>query len=357
MAIYASSSSGGPTGRVLVDGRDRGAGFALLGRLVVTANHVVRDRAERSIAFVPFGAEEIRVSTVEGDDVLDVAVLELERDVERTLPVARAVGQPAWRVETRPKKSDPVLSGRVIDTARLVVNAKGQEIEFVQLHVDQQLGDYGGYSGSPVVLDSPRDAVIGVLVEQQRWRQGASPGQPAPAANVLYATPVAKVIARFAIEESVRLAHPQRFDVPRPPTGLVERPLLLDRLLGSLEGAASDVILVRGMPGMGKTVLSRKAAHHSRTWRAYPGGIVEHVVGEGDDADEVLNRLRARLAIGTGALDDAFSDDATLVILDDVWSDEVIGTLRERTFLMWSRCSSRLGACASKGPPSSPWTR
>ena len=37
----------GPLGRVLVAGKDRGAGFALGPGLVVTANHVIRDRGDK----------------------------------------------------------------------------------------------------------------------------------------------------------------------------------------------------------------------------------------------------------------------------------------------------------------------
>jgi NB-ARC domain len=328
VAADASSASGGPTGRVVAEGRDRGSAFALAPRLVVTANHVVRDVSGWPVTFVPDGGEPIRARRIDGDDVLDVAVLELERDVERTLPMGVAAGRPAWRIETRPRSSDPVLSGRVVHTARPVVNAGGSEVELIQLHVDQQLGDYRGYSGSPVMLESPRGAVIGVLVEQQRWRLTPMPGQPVPVANVLYATPIASVTRRFGIGDAVLLAHPQRFDVPRPPIGLVERPLLLNHLLSTLARSGPSVVLLRGMPGMGKTVLAREAAHHSLVWRAFPGGVLEHVVGEDRDADEVLRSLGGRLGAGTGAISYCFPDASTLVILDDVWSEEIVSAVR-----------------------------
>jgi len=52
-----------------------------------------------------------------------------------------------------PGGNDPQLNGTVT-TARMVIqNARGQPVDVMQLEVGEQLGDYGGYSGS-AVLDS-----------------------------------------------------------------------------------------------------------------------------------------------------------------------------------------------------------
>jgi hypothetical protein len=60
----------------------------------------------------------------------------------------------------------------------------------MQLLVDQTVGDHEGYSGSPVLLETSETPVstpvasgpppvLGVLVEQLRWRVPVRPGQPA----------------------------------------------------------------------------------------------------------------------------------------------------------------------------------
>ena len=55
----------GALGRVLVGGKDRGAGFSLAPGLVVTANHVVRDRGDKPVAYVPAGGEPVGVEQVQ----------------------------------------------------------------------------------------------------------------------------------------------------------------------------------------------------------------------------------------------------------------------------------------------------
>ena len=55
----------GALGRVLVGGKDRGAGFALGPALVVTANHVVRDRGDKPVVYVPAGGEAVGVEQVQ----------------------------------------------------------------------------------------------------------------------------------------------------------------------------------------------------------------------------------------------------------------------------------------------------
>ena len=68
-------------GRVLVGGKDRGAGFALGPRLVVTANHVVRDRGDKPVVYVPAGGEAVEVERVQPDAAHDAAILWLAGDV------------------------------------------------------------------------------------------------------------------------------------------------------------------------------------------------------------------------------------------------------------------------------------
>ena len=79
----------GRLGRVLVGGKDRGAGFALGPRLVVTANHVIRDRGDKPVLYVPAGGEAVGVERVQPDVDRDAAVLWLVSEVGEFLPAVR----------------------------------------------------------------------------------------------------------------------------------------------------------------------------------------------------------------------------------------------------------------------------
>jgi len=163
-------------GRILVQGKDEGSGFALAPRIVLTANHVVRNREALSLQFATEAGRLVPVERVERDDDRDIAVLHLGEEVPEVLTAGHAVEGAAWQVETQPRGNDPKLTGTVTATRRPFVNAQGHETHVMQLLVEQGLGDYRGYSGSPVVLQSPPGAVIGVLVEQLRWRLPAQFG-------------------------------------------------------------------------------------------------------------------------------------------------------------------------------------
>ncbi len=189
-------------GRILVQGKDEGSGFALTPRVVLTANHVVRNREAPSLQFATEAGRRVPVERVERDDDRDIAVLHLSEDVPDVLRVGHAVERAAWQVETRPRGNDPQLTGTVSAARRPFKNAQGHETDVMQLLVEQELGDYRGYSGSPVVLQSPPGpgAVIGVLVEQLRWRIPAQNGLPIPpASNLLYAIPIQDVLNQFGI--------------------------------------------------------------------------------------------------------------------------------------------------------------
>jgi hypothetical protein len=219
-------------GRVLIDGRDTGSGFAITGLCALTAGHVVRTVTEKMprgqrlpvaesadptvvcvcdsgepspvravVKYQPEGAEPIPVTQIEVNTSLDVAVLHLQRSAPAVLPVGPVKAGSEWRVETRPKASDPTLTGTVTDPHRRLQNQCGEETTLIQLWVREELGDYQGYLGSPVTSPSAGGIptrVLGVLVEQGRWRISPQLGQPAPVANVLFAAPIDQVLTDAA---------------------------------------------------------------------------------------------------------------------------------------------------------------
>ena len=203
-------------GRILVRGKDEGSGFALAtrtsrsSRVVLTAHHVLHGQDAPSVQFLLPTGHAIQVQSVDLDDDIDVAVLHLEDGVPEALAAARPQEGTAWQVAARPRANDPKLTGVVSDTQRRFNKTHGSEVRVVQLLVDQTVGEYEGYSGSPVMLRAAETAeggvsssppVLGVLIEQLRWRVPPRPGQPRPpASNVLYAIPIQDVLARFELD-------------------------------------------------------------------------------------------------------------------------------------------------------------
>jgi hypothetical protein len=115
----------------------------------------VRDRSEPCpvravVEYQPEGAEPIPVTRIEVNSTLDVAVLDLRRPAPAVLPAGPVTAGAEWRVETRPKASDPALTGTVTDPHRRLQNQSGIETTLIQLWVREEVGDYRGYSGSPV---------------------------------------------------------------------------------------------------------------------------------------------------------------------------------------------------------------
>jgi len=108
--------------------------------------------------------------------------------------VDRAVRGDVWFSPYRPSSSDPQLTGMVSNGSMQYACESGREIEALQLDVDQPIGDYSGYSGSPVERDATwgKPALLGVLMEQLPDRR-----DPDRASSVLFAATIAEVCRCF----------------------------------------------------------------------------------------------------------------------------------------------------------------
>ena len=157
-------------GRITSNDKDRGAAFAITARLVVTANHVVRGQEVAFLRFVEDSGQKIEIDRVEGEEELDIALLHLRADASDVLPLGEAADGFNWRVEMQPHGNDPWLTGSITAARRKFTNQRKYETQVVQLHVNELLGEYAGYSGSPVLLDAYPSFVVGVLVEEFRLR-------------------------------------------------------------------------------------------------------------------------------------------------------------------------------------------
>jgi tetratricopeptide (TPR) repeat protein len=209
-------------GRILAQGKDKGAGFAVAPRLVLTANHVVRGQEESSLQFVGETAIPINIMRVRRAEELDIALLYLTNDASDVLSVCDGADELEWRVEMEPRGNDPWLTGVITASRRRFTNQQKHQTEAMQLRVNELLQEYAGYSGSPVILKASPRMVVGVLVEELRMRIAALLGQSVPASNVLYAIPVRQVIDRFALNVTL---HP----APTPVADRAVEPFLIPR--------------------------------------------------------------------------------------------------------------------------------
>jgi WD40 repeat protein len=349
--------TGRAAGRVLLNGEDRGSGFAIADGRVLTAGHVVwsekmpggghRPPARPSapalvylvdhgeptavsavVEYQPVGAAPISVTRIEVSTGLDVAVLHLQRPAPAVLPAAgRVTTGEQWRVETRPDPEAPVLRGTVTEPHRQLKNAAGKETTLIQLWVEQEIGSYRGYSGSPVIAQSA-GGVLGVLVEQAFWRVAAQLGAGRPVANVLYAVCIEDVLAEFDLA-GIPVARSVR-DIPRPVSFEVRRPDQLNQVLDALVGASpgGQLVGLAGMGGTGKSVLAAAAARDQKVREAFPDGQFWLELGP----DPPLLQLQASLAAALGdskpitdvpqgraRLSRLLAERRCLLVLDNVW--------------------------------------
>ena len=318
-----------PLGRLLIDGRDAGAGAAIHRDTIVTAYHVVEGAGEKPIDFVTADGERLGVRLTEPRmrvvPELDAAVLFLEHGISRWLPTRGVAQGERWRVDTPPPGNDPVLTGDVTTADKPLVNARGNPVRAIQLRVDQELGEYKGYSGS-AVLDALGLAITGVLVEQKALR-ARMPQPPARlASNVLYALPISDVLSALGVD--VVPPRPRRFNGTPVRHDVLRRSDLIDRLVNGLTaGDGPRLVRVSGPGGMGKSVLLDQVLWDTRVWSAYPGGVIELQASEQSRAVDLLDTLGRAVGSTRTDLREAIGGESCLIAVDDVWDADVVSDI------------------------------
>jgi hypothetical protein len=177
-----------------------GAGFLIAPCYLLTADHCLRalatdDDLIRAVFADGHTVDGRICQRVAAADLALVQVLQPEL-VPPTVPFPDlpVPGDP-WNGLYQPSYTDPQLSGQVNHASVPYDTEGGGRIEAVQLQTEQLLGDYSGYSGSPVERTTPGKelAVLGILVEQYPDR-----ANPDRYANVLFAATIREAITRFA---------------------------------------------------------------------------------------------------------------------------------------------------------------
>jgi hypothetical protein len=192
-------------GRILVRTtafEDAGGGVAIAPRTVLTAAHVVRGRTSEDVHF-NLRNNSYAVRAFRYSEDLDAAVLELDREVPSYSRLAHAWPGDQWEIAIPPTLSDPDLSGVIDFAERVFVNSQGHRTVAQQLRVDQDVKDYHAYSGSAIAVPKVGGAVVGILIEQQYVRLLDLGSEVVPATNVLYATPVARIVEIFDLDVRV----------------------------------------------------------------------------------------------------------------------------------------------------------
>jgi hypothetical protein len=322
-------------GRILIDGRDKGGGTAIYPQVAITAGHVIAGTPPDVPVVFKTKAEQLVPATngihfVEGRDA---AVIGLANKVAWS-PIDRAVEGQRWSVGATGLKNDPWLTGVVTKTGLEIEDSAKNRLAVMQLHVEQELGGFAGYSGSAV--RNANGNVVGILIEQLLQRL-AMPRPPA--SNVLYALPVFDVIKRLtqpipvpSIEELARKGVDGKDE-------LLEKPMLrdvfgtqiehyartyaqawarrgdfMDRLNHFIGDSGHGYLVVTAPPGSGKTALIATALNQrpsrviyhlfSGVWYDRGGleetfflqNVVEQLMrlqGDGGEPPESVMKLRA----------------------------------------------------------------
>jgi hypothetical protein len=183
--------------------RRLGAGFMLTTCYVLTALHCLDDLdvGNDAVDILIGGTKNISGRVYRRSYEADLALIDIpdRGAIQLAIPnVDRAVQGEKWRNPYRPSIRYAEMSGN-IDAFPIEYQCEGGgEIEAIQLKCEQSVGDYSGYSGSPVERNDPDKSqfVLGLLIEQYE-DQDPSRQTSQRATNVLFAVAIAEVYRRF----------------------------------------------------------------------------------------------------------------------------------------------------------------
>lgn len=176
-----------------------GAGFLLNQHHALTALHCVRGSEPGEHVELSFATGEKKIpgrvcEYARGADLALIDILKPRGSTLVTPSADKADRGDRWSAPYRPSTGDPLLSGDVLEGKITYRCEAGFEIEALQLGCSERLGDYSGYSGSPVErhVTGREPALLGILVEQFPDRRA-----PERASEVLFAATIAEALRRF----------------------------------------------------------------------------------------------------------------------------------------------------------------
>ncbi len=272
-------------GRIIIDGRSRGAGFSVSKDKIITAAHVIGNAGASTIRFVFTDANSgrqaersVEIEAVEVDDYLDIAVLQPSTEVPCAFRFRRGRDGEGWRVNTRSLGNDPVLEGHITVADHEILNSADNPISVLQLNSYGYLGDYVGYSGGAVSLAAAPNVVVGMLIEQVHLRIAAISSRRF-ASNVLYALPIEKILGRIGLAgkvETVVLPLARTFNldrtkavglwnIPAPVVGFSHRSEELARVSDHFSSDTAPPLFIYGFPGVGKSQIAQAFAWSRRS--------------------------------------------------------------------------------------------